>query len=211
MIPLSLNLISCGVNRENLFGKYEWKGIFEVDSELIINPDKTFRYDWHTGLINGTTHGKWKLVGRDLILNSDKQPQESSSIEMIPRDRTVDNRYEISVIDKEGKHELISVSCMLFKDTILIRGRNTDIHGNCYLTFDEVSDRIRFEYLGYRAVEILKEDLISNSFVLQMKEEDKHYRFFTEEVWEIKGKGLEERVEIPNTKFESRSYRKVRE
>lgn len=49
---------------KDIIGKYQWKGIYGVGSSIELKKDKTFEYNWQTGLVWGTTFGTWKREGK---------------------------------------------------------------------------------------------------------------------------------------------------
>ncbi len=190
------------IEKEKIIGKYQHRGIYGVGSNIAIREDNTFTFHWQTGLVGGTTNGNWELRGNKLILNSDEQPEESFKI--IEREKTNVNQFEIKVIDKKEKYGLIGVSCLLMSDTTFIKGKSTDVNGNCILPFDENSNKLQIRYLGYKSVEIPINKLTSNSFILEIKEED-YYRYFTNREWKVK-RGRIYDPEIRKDKYVKTNY-----
>jgi hypothetical protein len=205
LIILFFSCKSVKVEKEEVLGKYQYHGIYGVASNIELNKDNTFIYNWQTGLIWGTTKGNWRLTGNKLILNSDKQPVEEKDFIIRERNQTSENQFEIQVIDEKDKYELVAVSCLLMNDTTLINGTSTDVNGNCVLPFDENSNKLKFSYVGYRPVEIPISEIKSNSFIIEIKEEQDYYRYFTNREWKIRSGKIYD-PEIKKSRYVKKNY-----
>jgi len=205
LMVLFFSCKSIKTEKGEIVGKYQWYGIYGVASNITLNKDNTFIYHWQTGLINGTTNGNWKLKGNTLILNSEKQPFKEEDFSIKERNKTSDNHFEVKVIDEEEKYELIFATCILEKDTNLIIEKSTDINGNCILPFVENPDKLKFSYVGYKEVEISTKELTTNSFILEMKEENNYYEYFTNREWKVR-KGKIYDPKIRKGKYVKKNY-----
>ncbi len=205
LIILFFSCKSIKIEKEEIIGKHQYHGIYGVASNITLKEDNTFTYHWQTGLIGGTTNGNWELNGNKLILNSDKQPVKEEDFKIRERDETNLNQFEIKIIDEKEKYELVAVSCLLMNDTTFIKGKSTDVNGNCILPFDEISNKLQISYLGYRPVEIPINQLTSNSFIIEIKEERDYYRYFTNREWKVK-RGRIYDPEIRKDKYVKKNY-----
>lgn len=169
--------------------------------------DNTFTYHWQTGLINGTTNGNWKLIGKTLILNSEKQPQISKEkFQIISENTTNSNNYELKLIDEEDE-PMWFVICGLMKDTILIQDAETDTTGICKIPIMKEGNKLEFHFIGYHSIEIPTMNLKGNSLTVKMKKEDDFYRYFTNQKWIIKNDRIID-PEIKRDKFIKTNYYK---
>lgn len=205
LIILFFNCKSVQIEKSGVVGKYQYHGIYGISSNLELKEDNTFIYKWQTGLIGGTTKGNWRLIGKKLILNSDKQPAEEEDFIIREKNPTSKNQFEIQVIDEKEKYELIAASCLLMNDTTFVNGKSTDVNGNCILPFNKNSNKLKFSYVGYRPVEIPISQIKSNSFISEMKEEQDYYRYFTNSEWIIRSGKIYD-PEIEKSRYVKKNY-----
>ena len=205
LLILFFSCKSVKIEKKEIIGKYQFHGVYGIASNITLEKNNRFIYHWQTGLIGGTTNGNWKLNGNKLILISDRQPVKGEDFKIKERDKTNLNQFEIKIIDEKEKYELVAVSCILMNDTTFIKGKNTDINGNCILPFDESSNKLKISYLGYRQVEIPINQLASNSFILEIKEERDYHRYFTNTEWKVK-RGRIYDPEIRKDKYVKKNY-----
>lgn len=178
------------IDKREIIGTYESKGIYGVVSNITLNENQTFSYNWQIGLMWGTTNGNWALIGNNLILNSDEQPIKEEGFVIRERNKTDKKQFEIKIIDEKEKNELIAASCYLMKNGTIIEEKSTDKEGNCILIFNENADILKVDYIGYNRVEIPIDKLKSNSFILELKENTGHYKYFTNRKWKVKKGGI---------------------
>ena len=74
-------LFSCSsfskVDENKMVGIYTLDvDFYGVDSRISLNKNKTFKYEWGTGLISGITNGKWKYEDGFIVLHSELQPDD---------------------------------------------------------------------------------------------------------------------------------------
>lgn len=207
LIILFFSCKSVKIEKAEVVGKYQYHGFYGVASNIELKEDNTFIYNWQTGLIWGATEGNWRLIGNKLILNSDKQPVEEEDFVVKERNRINGNQFEIQVIEEEGKYELIAASCILMNDTTLLNGISANDNGNCVLPFDKRANKLKISYVGFRPVEIPISMLKSNSLIIEMKEENDYFEYFTNREWMIRNGRIYD-PEIKKSKYAKKNYYK---
>jgi hypothetical protein len=83
LIVLYFSLTRCSTTKEisknDLIGVYCWDGALdEIGATINLKADSTFLYEWQRGLDFGQTKGVWRTTGKQLILNSEFQPNQAS-------------------------------------------------------------------------------------------------------------------------------------
>ena len=192
---------------KDILGKYYWKSIYGVSADITLYSDRTFEYNWVQGLSFGTSHGGWRLNKKNLILNSNRQPNKELASKMkklLPIDTS---QYEIKVVDIGGNYLPFAI-CYLTRDTLIVSDTTADEFGQCKLPRSIQADFIKINWLG-EEVSIPIKKLKMTSFIVEMKT-NKHYEFFTNRKWKIRGDRIYDPKIIPD-RFTKRYYEKEKE
>lgn len=158
-----------------------------VGSTIDLYENNSFTYHWTEGLLNGTTTGTWKRVRNKLILNSDKQPKKRY-FKLTNNEKTEKNEFEIMIVD-ELNDTHIGASCILMKDSIMIKGTISNFDGVCYLPFSQDANKIIISYTGYKTAIFSPDSLSSNSIIIELEPEE-YYEYFTNREWKIRRRKL---------------------
>ena len=181
-------LVSCNTFKyNNIACQYQTKGGFESYSSMRLYKDSTFTYEFQAGLLMGKTTGKWLLNVNKIILNSNKQPDKDS---ILVKESFVENQssIEISVMNKY-EEPLGAAVIILNNDSV-----------NCFVCDDEGNlkipeilkiDSLQIHYLGEIYNYKTKSDDY-NKLDINVTFDAKYqsYRFFTNEIWQIRGGNL---------------------
>ena len=185
-----LFLLSCSSNRilttSEIVGSYHVGDYFELNKYIDLFDDSSFEYRWQMGLLYGKTTGMWKLEGKRIILNSDKQPLEKGA-----------KKYEISSIEREPSDSLrvgvfdlnnqpISFAHIILKlDSKIVTGKVLNIEGTAVIAKQKVDEIL----ISAMFLEPISHSLDSTVSFIEFKlyeYPDKYYQFFTNEVWKYK-------------------------
>lgn len=189
-------LFSCSATKQvptkETTGTYGWTGYYGDASLITLYSDSTFRYNWQSGLIQGTTLGSWTQKRNSIILNSHLQPDKSvNDFEVIETSAGHPDTISIKVVS--AKNEPVPfVACVLSTDTSTI-ALSTDFEGE--VRFQKIpADSLELYYLG--KTERLKLDSSISRYVLEVVDGDGYYQFFTNEEWKL----INGRLYCPNLK-----------
>ncbi|WP_075590029.1 hypothetical protein [Labilibacter marinus] len=187
-------LFSCSITKdlktENIFGKYKWYGVYGVLSTIELNEDLTFDYNWHAGLMFGTTKGTWKIEGNKIILNSERQPSVDRiyDYETIEAKRKEFDSISIKVVCPENTNLHYAV-CTLKDDSLTLVEAFTDFQGETKLPNLNQADSLIIKFIGFKTIRHKMDGLVS-SYMFKMKEEYDSYEYFTNECWTYKREQL---------------------
>lgn len=189
---------------EQLLGKYQWHGFYGIASNITLNKDSTFIYNWQTGLIGGTTSGTWQREGAKITLNSDIQPTENGTedYEIIEAKKNKSESLLIKVMGPDNKN-LPFAACDLKKDTTTLTGASTDLQGVTKLPKLE-ADSLIISFIGYKTIRHLLDSSVT-SYVFKMEEGNDYYEYFTEEIWKYKSGRLYD-SSIKKDKYVKKDY-----
>ena len=207
LLIISFISVNCSTyNVNSVCGKYVTKGGFEWGSSIKLNNDSTFLYNWFVGGSYNETKGKWYLSGKNLILNSDKQPQKDTTpnfylIEQKKNDKKI---ITIDIIDKT-KEPLVGVNAVMFLKKDTIERTFSNIDGRIIFS-KQPFDSIKIQYFLYK--NILIHNVDKNYLKIMLVEEQEHsYQFFTNENWVLKRRKLINKTR--NGIYYEKTYRKV--
>lgn len=173
------------MKKERFIGKYHFTGEYGFYSSIEIFPNQTFKYKWSVGLVSGMSSGNWKFEKGFIILNSQKQPskQITDSYEVVQELAKSNNSVVIKVIDIESQ-PVPFVNCAI-KFLNRLEKSVTNENGECVFEMNEIIEKISLHKIGYRMVEYVP-DFNSNYFIIQLRETNENYEFFTNEKWKVK-------------------------
>lgn len=202
---LLLFLIACSTSRhltnKEICGKYVWNGmVYGVSSEIILNDNQSFEYNWLHGLIKGRTLGTWKKEGQFIVLNSNIQANDVNPFEILET-----KKYASEILTLKLKNSLVGdvafAKCILKKDTTVLSGGVSDMEGNCSL-YKLKADSLIITTYGYNTIRIPVDSMVSEITFKLVEDFDK-YRYFTNEKWKFKKGRL-----FDTSKRKSRTSRK---
>ena len=182
-------LFGCSPTKEltetDMYGRYRLKSVHGHGTNISLMADNTFEYNWHGGLISGQTLGRWEIKGKNLILNSHKQPIDSREyvIEPLPPNDTSGYIFHIKGMDSTA---LGNPLCLLKKDSLILGWENADMGGVC--RFDSLADAKNLEVRYIRSVSGIKlTEFNTNVFIVSVNWEKNYYIYFTNTKWKIRG------------------------
>jgi hypothetical protein len=183
-------ILSCSsskqVNDSDIIGKYSYKASgYGIGSTIEFKEDKTFTYTWVTGLLNGTTEGTWSVLGKKIILNSDRKKSDSIKFRILENSDNNSDVYSFKFLD-ENENIVPNVNCILLKDNYEIKGLEANFDGELQISKNHDFQKIKFLFTGFQEFEINKEDLKGNA-TLMMTQIEKYYHYFDNEIMILKG------------------------
>lgn len=184
-----LTLLSCSSTKKlmnkDIIGKYQWKGIYGVGSSIELKKDKTFEYNWQTGLVWGTTFGTWKREGKKIILNSELQPSPSGieDYEIIKTETNSSDSITIKILNPENE-PLPFADCVLKSDTSIVTGTSTNLQGEARFSLTK-ADSLIVMFVGYKTIRH-KLDHEVTRYVFKLEEVNEFYEYFTNDTWTYK-------------------------
>lgn len=176
------------ISNEDMLGKYTYSGIYGVSAEMELKKNNTFVYSWQEGLNSGVTKGNWVINKNVLLLNSEKQPNESNAekYKLLETGKNDKSGITVQVLDKNG-YPIRFANCVIHLYNGEQIGGVSDENGMCIFEKEVTSiKKIFLSYVGYYPVDYNTENTENNYFKIMMKEEEPHYEFFTNEHWQIK-------------------------
>jgi hypothetical protein len=183
-------ILSCSsskqVNDSDIIGKYSYKASgYGIGSTIEFKEDKTFTYTWVTGLLNGTTEGTWSVLGKKIILNSDRKKSDSIKFRILENSDNNSDVYSFKFLD-ENENIVPNVNCILLKDNYEIKGLEANFDGELQISKNHDFQKIKFLFTGFQEFEINKEDLKGNA-TLMMTQKETYYQYFDNEIMILKG------------------------
>ena len=174
------------INNSDILGKYSYIASgYGIGSTIEFKEDKTFIYNWVTGLLNGTTEGTWSLSGKKIILNSDRKKSDVIKFKILENSENSLDFYKLKFLD-DNKDILPKVICLFVKESGEIKELDADFDGELRVSKNEDFQKVRFIFLGFHEFEIKKEDLKGN-VTLMMFQKETQYKYFENEVMIFKG------------------------
>ena len=174
------------LNFSKVVGKYSYIASgYGIGSTIEFKEDKTFIYNWVTGLLSGTTEGTWFVSGKKIILNSDRKKSDVIKFKILENSDNNSDFFSFKFLG-ENKNSVPNVNCILLKNNNEIKGFEANFDGKLQLSKAEDFQKLRFKFLGFHDFEIKKEDLKGN-VTLMMIQKDTHYQYFENEVMILKG------------------------
>lgn len=200
--------VSCSTTKnlttEQIIGKYQWNGIYGAESTIELKADQTFKYNWQTGLIGGTTFGTWEREGAKIILNSELQPSENGiqKFEITNTGSKKSDLLSIKVVGP-GNESVPFATCVLKNDTTTLKEASTDLQGEAELPGLE-ADSLIISFVGYKTIRYKLDSSIS-TLVFKMEEGNEYYEYFTNETWTYKNERLYD-PSIKKDKYVKKDY-----
>ncbi|MCA1965170.1 MAG: hypothetical protein LDL23_00830 [Flavobacterium sp.] len=173
------------VSDSDIVGKYSYKGVYGVGSDIEFKEDKTFTYTWVTGLLNGTTEGTWAVSGKKIILDSDRKKSDVIKFKILENSENSLDFYKLKFLD-DNKDILPKVICLFLKESGEMKELDANFDGELRVSKNEDFQKVRFIFLGFQEFEIKKEDLKGN-VTLMMFQKETYYQYFENEVMIFKG------------------------
>lgn len=168
----------------DIIGKYNRTGSLGFSARIELKPDSSFVYNWSIGLMGGITKGYWHLNNKNLILNSELQPNiHKTDFLLEEMNKTSSQKITIQVKTKSGE-SLPFATCTGYLNEQIFEG-STDMDGK--ISFDiESIERIEISFVGFKLVSFMNLDKSINDFVFVLEEESDYYEYFTNEKWRVK-------------------------
>jgi len=197
------------LDQTQIFGKYQWNGVYGIASNITLNKDNTFVYHWQEGLIEGKTLGTWHLQENNiLILNSERQEEKRKAYEISYFQKSNIGQYKIEIKD-ENENLLPFAACALIRDSIIISGTESNESGICKLDITSEANTLEISYIGYSTIKLPISELKANEFSFTMFKSDDYYKYFKNKEWKFNNG----RIIDPNIKIDkytkSNYYEKV--
>lgn len=164
-----------------MVGEYQWLGTYGIRSTLEIKADNSFEYYWQVGLVWGKTFGTWKIEGRKIILNSERQQEIETAVsyEVIRKISNLADSISIKIECQDNRP--LPFACCVFKtDTITLIKTFTNLQGEAKLPILE-ADSLIVTYPGYKTI-LHQIDNSITCYEFKMKDCNT-YKYFTNEIW----------------------------
>ena len=174
------------LNFSKVVGKYSYIASgYGIGSTIEFKEDKTFIYNWVTGLLSGTTEGTWFVSGKKIILNSDRKKSDVIKFKILENSDNNSDFFSFKFLD-ENKNIVPNVNCILLKDNNETKGFEANFDGELQISKKEDFQKIKFLFTGFQEFEINKEDLKGNA-TLMMIQKETYYQYFDNEIMILKG------------------------
>lgn len=205
-IIVSTTFLACGQTNLNNDETFVWTETYGLGGILHLKKDMTFKYAWHTGLLEGVTLGTWTTYNDSIILNSEKQPSEHDF--QIQRQEFKSSDSLTILLTDLYNNNLAFAECLMISESTESNKISTDIHG--YLTFKkEFTDSLIIKYPGYRTVKLAINS--TNSFLhLNLIETIDFYKYFTNQTLMRNAKGLYGEFRDYSGEIERRQFNKIK-
>ena len=184
-------LTSCAtINQKTITGYYRTRGGFEMGSSIKLNKDSSFVYNWQGGLVYGETTGKWIIKDKELILNSDLQPENDTTPNYCLLDAAKRNSKKITfdLFFPDSMEVMPAATGIMFEEGVKISNQISNMSGQ--MSFQKHDfDSIKISFVGLK--DIIITDSINDYFKIAGVENfGSGYEFFTNEIWNIRHKSL---------------------
>ena len=174
------------LNFSKVVGKYSYIASgYGIGSTIEFKEDKTFIYNWVTGLLSGTTEGTWFVSGKKIILNSDRKKSDVIKFKILENSENSLDFYKLKFLD-DNKDILPKVICLFLKESGEMKELDANFDGELRVSKNEDFQKVKFIFLGFHEFEIKKEDLKGN-VALMMFQKETYYQYFENEVMIFKG------------------------
>ncbi|WP_430937300.1 hypothetical protein [Saccharicrinis sp. 156] len=184
-------LTSCAtINQKTITGYYRTKGSFEMGSSIRLNKDSSFVYNWQGGLVYGETKGKWKIKDKELILNSDLQPENDTtpSYYLIEAAKRNSNKIRFDLFFPDSTEVLPAATGIMFENGVKISNQLSNMSGQ--MSFQKQDfDSIKISFVGLRDI-IITDSINDYLKIAAVENFGSGYEFFTNEIWNIRHKSL---------------------
>ncbi|MFK7969437.1 MAG: hypothetical protein AB8F95_03670 [Bacteroidia bacterium] len=195
------------LNVAEVCGVYQYSNGF-CSSRVKLKDDLTFQYTWDD-LMSGKGDGKWRIVGKSIVLNSAIQPPHNFSnfSHPIRLERGEGDSLRIKVVDEAGEPLPTAICIIAGADSQTVTGGTTGLNGTLTLpALDTCMLTIRF--LGFNLVAFKLEPNIRYA-EFRMMPEASYIRYFTNEVWRFRKNRLYSPQILPDGNTRKRYYEKV--
>tara|TARA_Y100001934_G_C11986057_1_gene600909 strand:+ start:76 stop:681 length:606 start_codon:yes stop_codon:yes gene_type:complete len=155
-------------------GTYVYDEFYGVYSQITLDTNQSFTYQWQAGLNNGITKGKYKIKGNSLILNS-----EFKNKLVIDSSRTNQKKIELELIQNNGKPIEFAYYKLGGKESL------TERNGKIFLP-ETFNDSITIMYHLGDNVTLKRNWNKEFKYKITIPQPPAYYRYFTSEIWKIK-------------------------
>ena len=180
--------LSCNQFKYNrLVGKYKYIQPNFYYGEMELKADSIFNFYYQAGLMSSHVTGKWNLDNNKLILNSSMQPDTDS---ILVQESYNENQSQIKIYVRDKKEEPLGAAFVYFNNDTKI-GVACDDDGNLFIPDTLRLNSIHINYIGEIYNYAIKFPN-SNNFNIHVNFNPKYewYRFFINEIWDIKKKKI---------------------
>lgn len=117
LLILLFGMIVNSDGQTKVAGEYYLRGITEVGSGFLLNPDSTFQFFFSYGALDREGSGTWVLKGKEIIFNSRKRPDHDFALSNSKKED--DNFITIRITDNNSLLLRYVYAKMEFTDTIM--------------------------------------------------------------------------------------------
>ena len=211
LIIISILTLFLGLNLKSqvdsdIIGKYKRTGSLGFKASIELMSDSTFVYKWYIGMMGGISTGKWKMKGRKVILNSNRQPNENKSdFTYTASIDSLTNKTTIKVQTDKGIN-IPTANCIVFSNGNKFV-KSTDSLGIAIFNIHPV-ERIKILFVGFKPVDFENNNPKRNNFTFFTQVIDDPYHYFTNEKWIYKNGKLFDR-KIKSDRWTKKYYEKI--
>ena len=191
---------------KDVTGKYQRTASLGFKANIEFLPDSTFIYKWYIGMMRGATIGVWRIEGKKLILNSNKQPNDKKP--EFTYSAITDSLTTKTIIKVQTEDGICvqTASCIIFS-----RGqkfeKSTDSLGTAIFSNQPV-ERIRILFIGFKPIDFINNNPSNNRFTFFVQVVENPYHYFTNEKWKLKKGRLYDR-KIKRDRWSKKYYEKI--
>ncbi|MFD0963573.1 hypothetical protein [Pseudofulvibacter geojedonensis] len=165
---------------EKIVGEYYLEeDIYGVGSNLNLTNNGVFEYRWQEGLINGKTIGKFVVLGDNIVLNSDYQPDDDEfkdNFKLLKKELNQLDSIKVRIVDNK-KQAFEGAMCMLKRKDSVVFFKETDFKGEVLLPKIKV-DSLCAYYLAHDYVSISMDNFNYDDISIELEEKNPQFEFY---------------------------------